>query len=216
VYKLFYYPRNASWAPHLVLAEMGVAFELILVDRKSNQQKSPEYLTVNPTGRIPTLIDQDLVIFESAAICLYLCDKHPESGLIPNVTNPLRATFYQWLFYLNSTIQPELMVYFYPQKHTVGEHTKDILQAQELRVTEMFALVDKALEGKDFLVGDSITVCDYFLFMLSHWASGFSQPPLAFKNLARYLRKLAKRETVMSVCEWEGTDLGMYSRADQS
>lgn len=213
MYKLFYYPRNASWAPHLVLAEIGVEFELILVDRKFNQQRSHEYLALNPTGRIPTLVDKGLVIFESAAICLYLCDKHPESGLIPCAASPSRATFYQWLFYLNSTIQPELMVYFYPQKHTAGENTKEIVQAQELRVTEMFSLIDKALEGKDFLVGESISVCDYFLFMLSHWASGFAQPPLAFKNLGAYLRKLAKRDVVKSVCEREGTDLGIY--ADQ-
>lgn len=54
-------------------------------------------------------------------------------------------------------------------------------------------------------------MCDYFLFMLSHWASGFAQPPLAFKNLGRYLRKLAKRDVVKSVCEREGTDLGSYT-----
>ena len=53
MYKLFYYPRNASWAPHLVLAEMRTDFELVLVDRKSNEQKFSEYFMLNPTGRIP-------------------------------------------------------------------------------------------------------------------------------------------------------------------
>ena len=67
MYKLFYYPRNASWAPHLVLKELGVDHELILVDRKTNAHKSEQYMMLNPTGRIPTLIDGDLVIFESAA-----------------------------------------------------------------------------------------------------------------------------------------------------
>jgi glutathione S-transferase len=210
VYKLFYYPRNASWAPHLVLAEMGVEFELVLVDRKSNQQKSSEYLALNPTGRIPTLSDNNQVIFESAAICLHLCEQHPGLGLIPRLGSPLRAKFYQWLFYLNSTIQPELMIYFYPQKHTVGEETKSIVKAQEARVMEMFYLIDKELEGNDFLVGSSITVCDYFLFMLCHWASDFSQPPLSFNHLGRYLRKLSKREAVISVCKTEGTSLELY------
>ncbi|MES2675754.1 MAG: glutathione S-transferase family protein [Pseudomonadota bacterium] len=210
MYKLFYYPRNASWAPHLVLAEMGVEFELVLVDRKSNEQKSSEYLALNPTGRIPTLIDRELVIFESAAICLHLCEKHPESGLIPELGSPLRAKFYQWLFYLNSTVQPELMIYFYPQKHTAGHDVKSIVIAQELRVTEMFSLLDKEIEGKSFLVGSSISVCDYFLFMLCHWASRFSQPPLSFGNLGRYLRGIAKREAVVAVCKIEGTSLELY------
>jgi glutathione S-transferase len=210
MFKLFYYPRNASWAPHLVLVEMGVDFELVLVDRKSDQQKSSEYLLLNPTGRIPTLIDQDIVIFESAAICLYLCEKHPHSGLIPAIDNQNRAKFYQWLFYLNSTIQPELMLYFYPYKHTTGDDTQKIVTAQESRVTEMFSLIDKELKEKEFLVGSNISVCDHFLFMLCHWASGFSQPPLSFENLGRYLRNIAKRKAVISVCKTEGTSLEMY------
>lgn len=65
MYKLFYYPRNASWAPHLVLTEMGLDFELVLVDRKANEQKSSEYLLLNPSGRIPTLSDANTVVFES-------------------------------------------------------------------------------------------------------------------------------------------------------
>lgn len=210
MYKLFYYPRNASWAPHLVLAELGVEYELVLIDRKSNKQKSPEYLELNPTGRIPTLWHDGLVIFESAAICLYLCEENPESGLIPPANTPLRAEFYQWLFYLNSTLQPELMIYFYPQKHTLGQETKAIMEAQEARITDMFSLIDGELEGKDFLVGTDVTVCDCFLFMLSHWASGFAQSPLAFRNLGRYMRNLAKRKAVSEVCKVEGTSLEMY------
>jgi len=210
VYKLFYYPRNASWAPHLVLSEMGVDFELVLVDRKSNEQKSPEYLLLNPSGRIPTLADENTIIFESAAICLYLCEKHPELGLIPVAGSAERAKFYQWLFYLNSTLQPEFMVYRYPEKHTIGEETKKISIAQESRVTQMFSLINNELEGKEFLVGSNITVCDYFLFMLSHWASGFSHPPLSFNHLGSYLRSMAKREAVVSVCEKERTGLEIY------
>jgi glutathione S-transferase len=102
------------------------------------------------------------------------------------------------------------MVYFYPQKHTTGEETQKIVMAQEARVTEMFSLIDQELSGKEFLVGSNITVCDYFLFMLSHWASGFSKPPLLFPHLGSYLRNLAKREAVASVCKKEGTSLDMY------
>lgn len=210
MYKLFYYPRNASWAPHLVLRELGVEHELILVDRKSNAQKSSDYLALSPTGRIPTLVDNGLVIFESAAICLHLCDKHPQAGLIPEVDKPHRARFYQWLFYLNASLQPELMMYFYPQKHTQSSETAAIAKAQEARVTEMFALIDQELADKDFLVGSGLSICDYFLFMLAHWASGFSQPPLSFTHLGRYLRQLAQRDAVKQVCKIEGTDLAIY------
>jgi glutathione S-transferase len=95
MFKLFYYPRNASWAPHLVLKELRVDHELILVDRKTNAHKSSNYLALNPTGRIPTLVDGDQTIFESAAICLYLCDQNPKSNLAPKVGDSLRAEFLQ-------------------------------------------------------------------------------------------------------------------------
>ena len=211
MYKLFYYPRNASWAPHLVLKEMGVAHELILVDRKTNAQKSADYLALNPTGRIPTLIDGELIIFESAAICLHLCDQNPQSNLVPKIRDPLRAEFLQWLFYLNSTLQPELMVYFYPSKHTTNSnHAIEIIEAQEARITDMFSLLDKALEGKEFLVGNHLTVCDFFLFMLSHWADEFKRPPLAFNNLRSNLSRLAKLPSMQEVCKIEGTGLEAY------
>jgi glutathione S-transferase len=211
MYKLFYYPRNASWAPHLVLKELGVDHELLLVDRTTNAQKSADYLAINPTGRIPTLVDGELIIFESAAICLHLCDKHPQSNLAPKIGSPLRAEFLQWLFYLNSTLQPELMVYFYPGKHTTNtNHTEEIIRAQETRITAMFALLDKSLKGKYFLVGNNLTACDFFLFMLSHWADEFKQPPLSFDNLRSYLCKIAKLTSVQEVCKIEGTNLKAY------
>lgn len=212
MYRLYYYPNNASLAPHLVLAEMGLKFELELVDRKSNAQRSAEYLKLNPTGRIPTLVDDGRAIFESAAICLHLCDENPDKALMPAVGDPDRALFYQWLFYLNNTVQAELMVYYYPERHTVdGGDAAAIKATQEKSITDMFALLDRKLEGRDFLVGETVTVCDYFLFMLALWADEFQTPPLSFTNLSRYLRQLTKRDAVQSVCEREGIDLTPYT-----
>jgi glutathione S-transferase len=212
VYKLFYYPRNASWAPHMLLAEMQLDYELILVDRKTEAQKNPEYLKLNPTGRIPTLAFDNKTIYESAAICLFLCEQHPEKNLIPELGILARARFYQWLFYLNASLQPELMVYFYPQKHTVATSGyEEIKQAQEQRVTQMLVLLDQELEGKEYLLGDNISACDFVLFMLLHWGSGLKQPPLSYTNLGRYLRTMTKRESIRSVCIVEGTHLEIYA-----
>jgi len=198
-------------APHFILEEMGIDYKLQLVDRKSNAHKSNEYLALNPTGRIPTLVDDGLAIFESAAICLHLCDNNPEKSLMPKVGDKNRPLFYQWLMYLNNTVQAELMIYFYPQKHTSNStDINAIVQTQEQRITDMFALLDTELEGRSYLVGSSITVCDYFLFMLAVWADEFKQPPLSFKNLSLYLKKLAKRDTVIKVCKKENLSLVDY------
>lgn len=211
MYTLYYYPRNASWAPHMLLREMELEHTLVLVDRKTEQQKNREYLKLNPTGRIPTLVDGDQVIFESAAIAMHLCEQHPEHQLIPEMGSSERAEFFQWLFYLTTSIQSGLMLYFYPDKHTLAQgNYADISNAQEQRVTEMFALLDQELSSKKFLLGDHLSLCDFFVFMLSYWASGFSTPPLSFQHLGRYLRDLASRPSVKSVCEIEGTSLEAY------
>ena len=94
IYLLYYYPNNASLAPHLLLRHMSLNYELILVDRKSNSQKSEEYLKLNPTGRIPPLIDNGAAIFERAAICIHLCESHPEHELIPELGSLRRPIFF--------------------------------------------------------------------------------------------------------------------------
>ena len=110
-------------APHFILEELNVDFELIIVDRKSNAQKSPDYLALNPAGRIPTLIDNGFAIFESPAICIHLVEAHPASNLIPRIGDKNRALFLQWMMFLTNTVQAELMLYSYPQKHTTDVGT---------------------------------------------------------------------------------------------
>lgn len=95
--KLYYYPSNASTVCHFILKELNIfEYELILIDRVNSYHKTAEYLLLNPTGRIPTLIDNDLVLFEAAAICIYLSEKDINSTLIPKMGHT-RAKFFQWI-----------------------------------------------------------------------------------------------------------------------
>ena len=211
MYQLYYYPLNASMAPHFVLEALKVDFELIKVDRENNAHKSADYLALNPAGRIPTLIDDGFAIFESPAICIHLAEAHPSANLIPLIGDKNRALFFQWMMYLTNTLQAELMIYFYPEKHTTDiQSIEAIGEAQENRITDMFKLLDKELENKDFLVGDTISVCDYFLFMLAVWADEFKTPPLSFNNLSRYLRNLSQRDAIIKVCKKEELSLADY------
>lgn len=156
------------------------------------------------------MVDGDLVVFESAAICLHVCEKSDGGQLIPVLGSPARPSFFQWLFYLTTTVQSELMIYFYPDKHTSPGSSLSVVEAQELRITGMFQLLDQQLGDRPFLVGDTITVCDCFLFMLSVWADELRKPPMSFANLARYLTALACRPAFRRVCEKEGVDLSSY------
>src|ERR1700686_3437981 len=85
MYQLHYFPANANAAPHMLLEEIGANYDLVLVDRANNAQKSREYLKINPNGRIPALVHGNLIVSEAAAIMLHLVDQHPDAELAPQV-----------------------------------------------------------------------------------------------------------------------------------
>jgi len=208
MYQLYYFPNNASLAPHFLLHHMGLRYELILVDKKSNAQKNAEYLKLNPAGRIPTLVDSGVPIFESPAICIHLCEKHPEHKLIPSIGSFERPLFFQWLAYLNNTLQAELMVYYYAHRHTTDESSiQSVKEAQCQLIANALEVIDQQLSKNLYFVGESLTACDYFFFMLAEWSLPIERSPITFKNVAAYLKRLSSNPTIEAVCEIEGIDL---------
>jgi glutathione S-transferase len=197
----------------MILEALQLDYRLIKVDKENQGQKSVEYLALNPAGRIPTLVEGESVLFESAAICLYLADMHPSAQLIPPVGDANRALFYQWMMYLTNTLQAELMVYFYPEKHCASANTSaEIIHAQQGLIEQSLSLLNDQLakSERSYLLGDKITVCDYFLFMLLIWADEVEKPPLSFPHLARYLKRLVKQPAIITVCKKEKLSLEDY------
>ncbi len=105
--ELHYFPSNASFAPHILLEEMGVPFTLRVVDRANNEHKSPAYLKLNPNGLIPTLVDGDLVLYETAAILMHLADCH--AGFAPAPGTAARAEYYKRMMWVTNTLQAMLI-----------------------------------------------------------------------------------------------------------
>lgn len=209
---LYYFPDNASLAPHFLLAETQVEYSLRLVDRNSNAQNSEEYLKLNPAGRIPTLVHDDLVLFESPAICIYICELDAGSQFIPRLGHPDRPAFFQWLAYLNNTLQAEFMLWRYPDNHTMDAKGIDgIKAAQDPRLVGILTLLDNELGKKRFLLGKDVSACDHFLFMLALWCGKISRPPTSFESLRRFMREMSQRAAIRRVCEIENIDLGHYT-----
>ena len=208
MFKLYYYPNNASLAPHFLLHHLNADYELLLVDKKSKSQKSESYLRLNPAGQIPTLVINEQAIFESPAICMHICELHPESDLMPSIGSPLRPLFYQWLAFLNNTLQAELMVRYYPHRHTNDETTiPNVVAAQDDRIADALSIINNQLAHNEYLLGDTLTACDYFLFMLAEWSLPIEKSPLSFEHLATYLNRLCTNPTIKAVCEIESIDL---------
>ncbi len=212
MYTLYYYPNNASLAPHFLLHHLNAEYQLVLVDKKSNVQKSANYLKLNPAGRIPTLVVDNQPIFESPAICIHIAEMHPEAKLIPAIGDPKRPLFFQWLAFLNNTLQAELMVRYYPHRHTNDDSTiPNVIAAQDDRIEDALAIIDQQLANNKYLLGSELTACDYFLFMLAEWSLPIENNPLKFSYLSDYLKRLAQNETIKAVCDIEGIDLTPFS-----
>ncbi len=106
MYKLYWAPATAALAPQAVLEEAGVAYEIERIDLDRQEQRRPDYLALNPGGYVPTLVTGDgQVLTESAAITLSLCERHPETGLLPAPGDPERELCLRWIFYMTNNIQ---------------------------------------------------------------------------------------------------------------
>ena len=204
--RLHYFPGNANIAPHILLEELRVPYELTQVDREQGAHRAPAYLQLNPTGRIPVYEENGLVIFETAAICLHLCDTHPAAQLAPALGTAERAHFYKWLIYLTNTLQTELITYFYPERLTDAEDAaRQVKQHAEERVGAMLELLDAELarHGQPWLLGAHYSACDPYLFMLGRWTRNFGRPARAFPHLGAFLARMCERPAVVRAMEAE-------------
>lgn len=199
--QLYYHPGNASLAPHMLLEEIAVPFELIHVDRANAAHKRPEYLKLNPNGQIPVLVDGDFALYETAAICLYLADMHPSANLIPAMRTRERALFYQWLVWCTNTPQAMLMHYFYSER--LVDDGDDGAAAQvrshaELRVCGMLDRLDEQLasHGGDWLLGTKYSAVDPYVLMICRWTRSFSRPARSLAYLGPYLQRVLARPAI--------------------
>jgi glutathione S-transferase len=205
--QLHYYPSNASMAPHLVLEEIGAPYELVLVDRRKNAHKSPAYLALNPNGLIPVFVDGDLVLYETAAICLHLADTHPAAALMPALGTPARAHAYKWLMWLTNTLQAALIVYFYPERWAdTPEAIAQVKTHAEVKIGAMLDQLDAELArtGGPWFIGESFSVLDACVLTMCRWTRGFGRPARGLPKLGPYLQRVLARPASQRVFEREG------------
>jgi glutathione S-transferase len=199
--RLHYYPGNASLAVHILLEELGVPFGLKLVDRTNAAHKSPEYLKLNPNGLIPVLVDGDLVLYETVAICLHLVDTHPQGGLAPPLATPARAHFYKWFIWCSNTLQAMLIHYFYGSRMVDEGNASAAAQVKahaEAKIDGMLDQLDAQLasHGREWLLGATYTAVDPFAMLLCRWTRDFARPARSLPHLGPYLQRVLARPAV--------------------
>ena len=165
---LHYAPFTRSTRPRWMLEELGISYELHVLDMKAHEHKSPAYLTIHPHGVVPALSIGDDVILESSAIVATLADLHLDRGFAPAPTSPLRAKYFQWLFYAQATVEPGIVALLgnLPERpgHDAARHAADV---EKWAVTTR--VLSDALEGRDWLL-DAFSAADVILGAMLIWA----------------------------------------------
>lgn len=190
--KLYTRPRTRGSRPRWILEEIGVPYEMVLME--SGAAKSdPDYLKIHPLGAVPALQDGDLTLFESSAICLHLAEKFPEKKLIPPPATKERAHCYQWIAFVLTTVEQQAFTYFL---HTVRYEEAPRNPAVAAEAKEAFKgsleILSRAVEGKEFIVGNTLTVADVVVGSVLNWAMALKMSEVN-PTLTAYLSRLKER-----------------------
>jgi glutathione S-transferase len=213
--QLHYHPSDASLMPHIFLEELGVPFELRLVDRARNAQKSPGYLKLNPNGLIPVLIDGEVVLYETPAILLHLADTHPQAALVPTLGTPERAHCYKWLVWLSNTLQATLVQYFYAERYVPAEGVADFRARTEARIAPLLDQLETQLEtsGGPWLLGAQYSAADCMAFVLCCWTRNLQRPASSLTAIGAYLTRMRQRPAVQRAAATEQLPESFFTRA---
>ncbi len=167
--------------------ECGAEYKHHSLDLAAGEHRSAENLALNPNGRVPFMRNEELVLFESAAICLYMAERHPEANLLPPRPSQDAALFDQWMFWITTELEQALW--------TMGKHSfalPEEYRVEGMRKTALFEfdratkVLAKALTGRGFLVGQHFTLVDLMASHTLSWARRFDID-LGSAELERYL-----------------------------
>jgi glutathione S-transferase len=190
--KLYFAPNTRAVRARWLLEELGVPYELVRLDLSQRQHKTPEYKQIHPHGVVPSLVDGDLTLIESAAICLYLADKFPDKHFAPTFGSPERGRYYQWVVYAMATVDP---VSNQLNAHTraLPEDKRDPKLAEEVRqkLDESAAYIARELKGP-WLLGERFTAADVVLGALVVWAGALGALA-SHPSLQEYAKRCAAR-----------------------
>ena len=198
--KLYYSPGACSLSPHIVLREAGISFEPVMTSTKTHKlQDGGDFYAINPRGYVPVLeLDNGDRLTEGPAIVQYIADQVPDKKLAPPNGTFARSRLQEWLNFTTSEIHKTYSPLFNPD---VPEAYKTMAKA---KLVDRYRWVDSQLEGKSYLLGDSFSVADAYLFTVTNWAKPVGIDISGFKNLGAFMGQVAARPAVQEAMKAEG------------
>ena len=208
MFKLYYAPGTCALATHIALEEAGAPYEAALVDFRTQNQRSPEYLAVNPKGRVPALVTESGTLTETPALLLFVAQRFPAAELAPLADPFALAQVQEFNSYLCSTVH---VAHAHRMRGTRWADDDAAIEAMKRKtpsnVTECFGLIeDKLLKGP-WVIGDRYTICDPYLFTLASWIEGDGVDTSKLPRVMEHRRRMLARPAVQRAVAAEGTQI---------
>jgi glutathione S-transferase len=202
--KLFYAPGTCALASHIALEEAGASYDAERIDFRANQQQSPEYLKVNPKGRVPALLTDSGVLTETPAILAFIAQTFPESNLAPLNDAFAFGRMQAFNSYLCSTVHVN-------HAHRMrGYRWADDAAAHEAmrkkvapNMTACFRLIESEMLVLPWVMGERYTICDPYLFTLTQWLELDGVDPAQFPKVSDHRQRMAARPAVKRALDAE-------------
>ncbi len=205
--KLYYAPGACSLASHIAIEEVGVAYETQKLNLMEGDQRKPEYLRLNPRGRVPTLVVDGHVLTENVGILSYFGGGYPQAGLFPKKTWD-QAKLMSTLAWLSNTVHPTYGHIMRVQRYVDGEEHQEAVKAKARENFQGYLEeIDKLLEGQKWAIANQYTVADPFLLVFYRWANRAKMPVRALKNYSALVDRVMARPAVKKVMTDEGITL---------
>ncbi len=197
MYTLYYSPGACSMAIHIALHECGQPVTLEKVDLGA--PRPPEFLTLNPRGQVPVLVDDGMVLREGAAILLHILDKH-QSPLMPR-TGKERMAALEWLMFCNATLHPAYSRCFFLMRN--GQAGDGLMDASIKGMNALWAEVEQRLEKSAYLAGENLTIADILMTVIANWSARMTRPVLIGPKTKALFQKIISRPSYQKALEVE-------------
>lgn len=197
--KLYYFPHACSLAPHIVLRELALPFELVRVDNQAKTTANGEdFLQINPKGYVAALqLDNGEVLTEASAILQYLADLRPAAGLAPTNGSWARVRLQEWLNFIATEIHGGLAVFF---NAAIQGEVRAMFQAT---LFKRLAILQQTLEGQEYVLGAQYSVADAYLFVVLRWAAFHAIDLAEWPALAAFQQRIGQRPAVVAALATE-------------
>ena len=186
---IFYHnPRSRAQMAHWMLEEVGAPYRIVPIDFEKGENRTPEFLAINPMGKLPTIVHRGVTVTETAAIIGYLADAFPAAGLAPALDDPARGTWFRWLVFGASAFEPALLDTMMKrpeaQRASVGYGSYD----------DVLGALETMLEPGPWILGERFSAADVYIGAELAWAASFGAPGIAERpKLPPYIERAKAR-----------------------